>query len=542
MDMITLAAARKYVNDTANALGAVKGSPCTIKSITETDDGATVVFSWTGADGVEQTSSTFLPRGPQGLPGEKGEPGAPGKDGSGTVDTFAREQITALTEENAAIKKDVEALKNGEESNIVNLNFDTNQVYRPDRGTFGSAATRVAIESPIPFNSGDKLTVRVGDGEKYGVMTMQKVSSTGDLSTDYEWVNTLGMTWNTEDKTFTSDATQYVFVQVAKSDDSEISPETCTTTAFIEKADMVDGLPMYWISHLNEKNSEIDTAMNAIGGHGDAVLYFTDPHWSSNEKRTPDIARYIRAHTSIKNVFCGGDIANGGNGRDLTGYRDVWNGIPVFTFRGNHDQNPNATDETDIISDEEFYNLILRPIEDKATLDGQLYFHLDNTAQKIRYIFMDSGCAWTNTLDDTQINWFKTCLTELDAGWSALVMQHMVFEGNAKNGDNISISSRGTLLINTINAVWDQLKCNIIGILTGHIHSDYSITESVHGYPIIATSCDNGAAARNDYDPVNPSTVGTVSEQLLDAVCIDTSARTIQCIRIGAGNNRSFTY
>ena len=99
MDMITLAAARKYVNDTAIALGAVKGSPCTIKSITETDDGATVVFSWTGADGVEQTSSTFLPRGPQGLPGEKGEPGAPGKDGSGTVDTVAREQITALTEE-----------------------------------------------------------------------------------------------------------------------------------------------------------------------------------------------------------------------------------------------------------------------------------------------------------------------------------------------------------------------------------------------------------------------------------------------------------
>lgn len=98
MDMITLAAARKYVNDTANALGAVKGSPCTIKSITETDDGATVVFSWTGADGVEQTSSTFLPRGPQGKKGDKGDKG---KDGSGTVDTVAREQITALTEEMA---------------------------------------------------------------------------------------------------------------------------------------------------------------------------------------------------------------------------------------------------------------------------------------------------------------------------------------------------------------------------------------------------------------------------------------------------------
>ena len=75
MDMITLAAARKYVNDTANALGAVKGSPCTIKSITESEEGSTIVFAWTGADGVEQTSSTILPRGPQGIQGEKGEPG-----------------------------------------------------------------------------------------------------------------------------------------------------------------------------------------------------------------------------------------------------------------------------------------------------------------------------------------------------------------------------------------------------------------------------------------------------------------------------------
>ena len=58
MDMITLAAARKYVNDTANALGAVKGSPCTIKSITETDDGATVVVADNGAGAVQRRVQT----------------------------------------------------------------------------------------------------------------------------------------------------------------------------------------------------------------------------------------------------------------------------------------------------------------------------------------------------------------------------------------------------------------------------------------------------------------------------------------------------
>lgn len=107
MDFATLAVAQNYVDKTAQSLGAVKGAPCTIKSITEDEDGSTIVFSWTGADGTEQTRSTFLPRGPQGEPGAKGDPGepgkdgkdgAPGKDGSG-IDTEARKRIAELSEE-----------------------------------------------------------------------------------------------------------------------------------------------------------------------------------------------------------------------------------------------------------------------------------------------------------------------------------------------------------------------------------------------------------------------------------------------------------
>lgn len=97
MDFATLAAAQNYVNKTAQSLGAVKGAPCTIKSIIEGEDGSTIVFSWTGADGTEQTRSTFLPRGPQGEPGPKGDPG---KDGSG-IDTEARKQIAELSDKKA---------------------------------------------------------------------------------------------------------------------------------------------------------------------------------------------------------------------------------------------------------------------------------------------------------------------------------------------------------------------------------------------------------------------------------------------------------
>ena len=98
MDAVTLGIAKKYVDETAKGLGAVKGAPCTIKSITEGEDGSTIIFAWTGADGTEQTGTTFLPRGPKGDPGKKGDPGEPGKDGSG-VDTEARAKIAAISNE-----------------------------------------------------------------------------------------------------------------------------------------------------------------------------------------------------------------------------------------------------------------------------------------------------------------------------------------------------------------------------------------------------------------------------------------------------------
>lgn len=66
MDVITYALAKKYVNKTASALGAVKGAPCTIKSITETDIEIIVVFGWTGTDGTSQTSTITIPKGTQG--------------------------------------------------------------------------------------------------------------------------------------------------------------------------------------------------------------------------------------------------------------------------------------------------------------------------------------------------------------------------------------------------------------------------------------------------------------------------------------------
>lgn len=63
INVATLAAAKAYTNKLADGLGAVKGAPCQIKSITEVDNGHEVTFSWIGTSGTEETSSFTIENG-----------------------------------------------------------------------------------------------------------------------------------------------------------------------------------------------------------------------------------------------------------------------------------------------------------------------------------------------------------------------------------------------------------------------------------------------------------------------------------------------
>lgn len=62
-------ASRKYVEDTAISLGAVKGANCTISNIIETEDTNEVVFKWTGTDGTVQTRKMIVKNGTDGEDG-----------------------------------------------------------------------------------------------------------------------------------------------------------------------------------------------------------------------------------------------------------------------------------------------------------------------------------------------------------------------------------------------------------------------------------------------------------------------------------------
>lgn len=81
--------AKGYVDSSADGLGAVKGSPCTIKQIAEIDGGHRITFEWKGTSGTLETASIDVKDGTNGQPGKDGLPGKdgqPGKDGTDGTD------------------------------------------------------------------------------------------------------------------------------------------------------------------------------------------------------------------------------------------------------------------------------------------------------------------------------------------------------------------------------------------------------------------------------------------------------------------------
>ena len=67
MDIVTLALAKKYTDNSLAGGGAVRGKNCTIQSKTPIEGGTRIVFAWTLDNGTVQTTSVDVMNGEQGV-------------------------------------------------------------------------------------------------------------------------------------------------------------------------------------------------------------------------------------------------------------------------------------------------------------------------------------------------------------------------------------------------------------------------------------------------------------------------------------------
>ncbi len=299
-----------------------------------------------------------------------------------------------------------------------------------------------------------------------------------------------------------------------------------------------DELPSYWKSYLDEKIVEINAKAESYGPSADSFIFITDQHLDGSVDHSAAVINYIAKNTSIRKVVFGGDTLSGSaNDRNLLReYVESFDDeLLVLGMRGNHDADGDLTENA-------FYDIIVRPLIDKVEAFDDLYYCYDNNAQKVRYIITDSVASKSNYLtSDEQLNWMKEKILELESDWTTIIFHHGIWEGS-QTATALEKTIDGQRLIDAVDSVYDQAKCNIAGIISGHNHRDY-YGHSSKGYALISTTTDSANYNLSRYDLAIPTrTEGTTTEQSFDVVFINPKNNKMETIRIGAGENRTFEY
>ena len=294
-------------------------------------------------------------------------------------------------------------------------------------------------------------------------------------------------------------------------------------------------VPSYWKTYLDTKIAAINAKTEAYGPEADAFIYIGDQHLDGTTDYGAALINYITKNTSIKKVFFGGDLVQGSanDNKYVREYRESFNSdLLIMGMRGNHDVS--ASLNADI-----YWDIMCRPNIDRVEMGDELYYHYDNEAQKIRYIVTDSVAHGTSDLTDaTQIAWMQEKILELDSDWTTVIFHHGVYEAHSSN-PTLEMNADGKLIVNAIDAIYDQASCTIAGVYTGHAHRDY-VGYSDKGYPIVVTTVDTSHSGLAAYDPVNKTrTNGTTTEQTFDVVILNPTTHQFETIRIGAGDTNA---
>lgn len=330
-----------------------------------------------------------------------------------------------------------------------------------------------------------------------------------------------------------------------------------------------DGIPGYY-----HEDNYIDNKIDVINQNtqvqtGVSFAYFTDSHWGDNANQQGKLLDYISQQTSINQIFFGGDIpqAYGINSKlkDATNlYQKIVKSTkyPVYSVHGNHDLTIKASSTSDQgLTENQFkqYDVLNRSNELK--INGVLnknYYYLDNPVQKVRFIILDDWSGIDTSIahgikagiTQDEIDWLLNVALDVD-GYTLVILTHApsdeqipVYVPTNKILQQvlIAINNKQKFELNEDNitaSVDFSDTTNYVALhLSGHNHQDASHIDN--NVLSVSTICD--ALYNDDPNYTEQRQKGSINEQCIDVVSVDTTNRTIKMCRIGAGDDRSFAY
>ncbi len=303
-------------------------------------------------------------------------------------------------------------------------------------------------------------------------------------------------------------------------------------------------VPSYWLKQLEARAKYIRTAMINAGWNKSAFLFYTDAHWTYNNKQSPALLKWLYKHTPINKVAFGGDIIdNEGEVASSLDYLWEWRsalrGLEHHSVPGNHDD---GNDPDNRWTDADVYTFLLAPEETPYVMrGGALYYYIDEPAEKTRYLYLDTATKDGMIINDPgQQKWLKDTLLSTPDGWHIVAIAHIW----AVPDYSVTPPTAGTLGSNAVylleqfdkyNArTGDYASCGgrVEFCIGGHNHRDSDYT-SENGIPVILVQTDSKHVRDGGV-----STAGTTQENSVNAIVADYTNGIVSVVRVGRGNGR----
>ena len=183
MDIISYILAKKYTDNTVDGMGALKGAPCTVKSIENITGGKRITLEWESNSGVKQTQSFDV---------------IDGKDGANVVEWSQIQQSGTKIAE-------------------ININGVSTDIYSPDGGGSSNVITGTTDPTDNVGSDGDiYVKVPITDsGYSYRLYTISGGGSNASIAVqtilDEVVINEDVILYQTPDRTYPNFNVTYSF-------------------------------------------------------------------------------------------------------------------------------------------------------------------------------------------------------------------------------------------------------------------------------------------------------------------------------------------
>lgn len=407
------------------------------------------------------------------------------------------------------------------------------------------------------------------DGNVYGVLSLSPIMT---LKTDADGVN-LSVIYNRDIEILNQQQKALkAEIDVAYNEIEQIGSRTA------ESVDL--SVPDYWLEAISQKAEEITTAVRTALSAGHDIAAFivqTDSHTPSNPAVSMKLMHYLEEKCGVSLLLHLGDIIHDTNIHETNierinrALKYLKNSATRFLVtQGNHDTGNQNTQDGKLSKDRYVFesewkaHAASKMLKNNSIVfdDRGKAFYYDDPLQKIRVISIDAfennrykedGSFSLGGVTDNQIAWVKdVALATVPSGFSVVSFSHYSLFG-ALLKDNSTRLDRGVLSnADKLIAAFNEFKNSggvYIGHFSGHLHLDFLCT--TNGITNIwllndgndeKSGSDFGEAYDGLIDDAPTKTRGTTTECAFDVAIINKTTRQGSLIRIGAGNNRQWTY